>query len=86
MYYITSLAKFGHCCSMVWARRQGQWKDKTFGIFFSEEAAKSYALFYNVFSDVIFHPRVVQTFWVSKIIPVPVCLVAVMSWHSCYCD
>ena len=40
MYYIASLAKFGNCCSMVWARRQGQWKGKNFGISFSEEAAK----------------------------------------------
>ena len=26
MYYITSLAKFGNCCSIVWVHRQGQWK------------------------------------------------------------
>ena len=29
MYYIVSLAKFGNCCSMVWACRQGKWKGKT---------------------------------------------------------
>ena len=37
MYYIMSLAKFGNCCSMVWAHRQGQWKGKNFGIPFSED-------------------------------------------------
>ena len=40
MYYITSLAKFGNCCSMVWAHRQGQWKGKYFSLSFSEEVAK----------------------------------------------
>ena len=40
MYYIASLAKFGNCCSMVWARRQGQWKGRKFSRTFSEEAAK----------------------------------------------
>ena len=33
MYYIASLAKFGNCCSMVWARRLGKWKDKTIKCF-----------------------------------------------------
>ena len=37
MYYIMSLAKFGNCCSMVWAHRQGQWKGKNFGIPFSKD-------------------------------------------------
>ena len=37
MYYIVSLAKFGNCCTMVWAHRQGQWKSKNFGIPFSED-------------------------------------------------
>ena len=31
MYYIASLAKFGNCCGMTWARKQGQWKGKNFG-------------------------------------------------------
>ena len=34
MYYITSLAKFGNCCSMVWVHRQGQWKGKNFSLSF----------------------------------------------------
>ena len=38
MYFIVSLAKFGSCCSMVWARRQGQWKGKNY--FLSEKAGK----------------------------------------------
>ena len=38
MYYIVSLAKFGNCCSMVWAHRQGQWKCKNFSLSFSEAA------------------------------------------------
>ena len=37
MYYI---AKFGNCCSMVWARRQGQWKGKNYSLPFSEKADK----------------------------------------------
>ena len=31
--------------------------------------------FYNVFSDMIFYLRILQKFWVSKTIPVPICLV-----------
>ena len=38
--YIALLAKFGNYCSIVWAYRQAQWKDKNFGILFLEEAAK----------------------------------------------
>ena len=41
MHYIASLAKFGNCCSLVWVRRQGQWKGKNFSLSFSEEAAKT---------------------------------------------
>ena len=37
VYYITLLAKFGNCCSMVWAHRQGQWKGKNYTLSFSEE-------------------------------------------------
>jgi len=40
MHYNASLAKFGNCCSMVWAHRQGQWKGRKFSLSFSEEAAK----------------------------------------------
>ena len=79
MYYITSLAKFGNCCSMV--HRQGQWKGKYFSLSFSEEAAKQ---FYNVLSDVIFYPHILQQSRVSNPIPAPVCLVALMIWHCCY--
>ena len=32
----------------------------------------------------IFYPRVLQYFRVSKTIPVLACLVALMIWHSCY--
>ena len=32
---------------MVWAHRQGHWKGKNFSLSFSEEAAKSYTLFYK---------------------------------------
>ena len=39
---------------------------------------KKKALFYNVFSGVIFYPHVLKT------IPVPVCLLVLMIWHSCY--
>ena len=38
LYHTAS--QFGNCCSMVWARRQGQWKGKNFSLSFSEEAAK----------------------------------------------
>ena len=40
LYYITLLAKFGNCCSMVWVHRQGQWMGKYFSLSFLEEAAK----------------------------------------------
>ena len=47
---------------------------------------KSYVLFYNEFSDMIFYPRVLCTTKVSGIetIPAIACLVALMIWHSCY--
>ena len=80
LYYIVSLAKFGNCCSMTWARRQGQWKGKYFH--FGEGGKKSYALFYNVFSDLIFYPRILQKFRVSKTIPASVGL----SPMSCFSD
>ena len=44
-----------------------------------------YALFYNVFSDVIFYPRVLQESQVLKTIPASACLVtlvALMIWHN----
>ena len=40
MYYITSLAKFGNHCRIVWAHRQGQWKGKNYSLSFPEEAGK----------------------------------------------
>ena len=48
---------------------------------FRRRCQKSYALFYNVFSDMIFYPRILQQLWVSKTIPAPACLVALMIWH-----
>ena len=81
MYYITPLAKFGNCCGMVWVHRQSQWKGKHFTLSFSEQAAKKLC---NVFSDVIFYPRILQQLQVLKTIPAPACLVALMIWHSCY--
>ena len=40
--------------------------------------------FYNIFLDVIFYPRLLQYFRVSKTIPALACLVALMIWHSSY--
>ena len=34
MYYIASLAKFGNCCSTVWACRQDQWEDNNYSLSF----------------------------------------------------
>ena len=45
---------------------------------------RSYALFYNVFSDMILYPHIVQQLRVSKTIPALACPVALMIWHSCY--
>ena len=71
MYYITSLANFGNCCSML--------------VFpFRRRQQRSCALFYNVFLDMIFYPHVLQQLQVLKTIPAPACLVALMIWHSCY--
>ena len=83
MYYIALLANFGNCCSIVWAYRpmKGQ---ELWHFLFGGRGQKSYVLFYNVFLNVIFYPRVLQKFQVSKNIPVPVCLVALMIWHSGY--
>ena len=56
-----------------------KWK----GYHYSLSFPKSYALFYNVFSDVIFYPRVLQYFRVSKTLPALV-IVALLIWHSSY--
>ena len=40
-------------------------------------------LFYNIFSNAIFYPCILQYFQVSKSIPALACLVALMIWHSC---
>ena len=40
--------------------------------------------FYNVFSDVIFYPRILQYFGVSKTIPALAYLVTLTIQHSCY--
>ena len=45
---------------MVWARIQSQWKGKNYRLSFPEEVEKSYFYSHNVFSDVIFYPRVLQ--------------------------
>jgi len=75
MYYIASLAKFDDRCSTVWAHRQDQWEGNNYSLSFRRMREKIYATFYNVFSDVIFHPRVLQYFRVSKTIPALVYLV-----------
>ena len=59
-YYIVSLSKFGNCCSMVWPRRQGQWKGKSFSLSFSEEAEKKLHIVLQCIVDVIFYHRVLQ--------------------------
>ena len=47
---------------------------------FRRRRHKSYTLFYNVFLDLIIYPRILQKFRVTKTIPTPVCLVALMIW------
>ena len=77
MYYIASLAKFDNRCSTVWARRQDQWEGNNYSLSFRSMREKIYTFFfYNVFLDVIFYPRVLQYFWVSKTIPALAYLVA----------
>ena len=84
MYYIASLAKFGHPCSMVWARRQGQWKSKNFSLSFSEEAAKIlWIVLQCIFGHDFLSPC--ATFPGIKKFPVLPCLVTLVIWHSCYC-
>ena len=39
---------------------------------------------YSIFSDVIFNPRVLQYFRISKTTSALACLVSLMIWHSCY--
>ena len=45
---------------------------------------RSYALFHNVFLDMIFYPCILQKLRVSKPIPAPASLDALMIWHSYY--
>ena len=54
MYYIVASQILLHGR----ARMQTKWKGKKYCLSFPEEAEKSYLLFYNVFSDVIFYLRV----------------------------
>ena len=67
---------------MVWARIQYQWKGKKLSFRSVGGGKKCYL--HNVFSDVIFHPHILQQSRVSKTIPTPACLVAMMIWHCCY--
>ena len=76
MYYIASLAKFDNRCSMVWARRQDQWEGNNYSLSFRRMRKKIYAIFYNVFSDMIFYPRILQYVRVLKTIPPLAYLVA----------
>ena len=60
MHYIALLAKIGNCCSMVWARRQGQWKGKNSSLSFVEEAAKKLCVVLQCILDMIFYARILQ--------------------------
>ena len=79
MYYITSLAKFGNCYTTVWARRQDQWEGNNYSLSFQRMRKKFTHCFYNVFTDVIFYPHILQYFQVSKTIPA-------LYRMSCYSD
>ena len=60
LYHI-AIAKFGNCCSML--------------VFpFRRRRQRSYVFFCNVFSDVIFYPKVLQQLRGLKTIPVLPCL------------
>ena len=60
LYHI-AIAKFGNCCSML--------------VFpFWRRRQRSYVLFCDVFSDVIFYPHVLQQLQGLKTIPVLPCL------------
>ena len=52
---------------------------------FPEEVERSY-LFYNVFSDEVFNPGILQQSRISKTIPAPAYLVALMICHCSYRD
>jgi len=63
MYYIASLAKFGNCCSTVWARRQDQWKGNNYSLSFRRMRDKMYALFLqHIFGCDFLSPRI-TIFW-----------------------
>ena len=83
MYYIALQAKFDNRCSTVWARRQDQWEGNNYSLPF--EGCGKQRKFYNVFSDVIFYPHVLQYFWVSQTISALAYLVALTIQCSCYC-
>ena len=51
---------------MAWAHRQGQWKDKNFGISFMKEAAKKVHV---VLQCIFICPCVLQKFRVLKTFP-----------------
>ena len=62
MYYIVLLAKFGNCCSIVWAYR-----DKNFGIFFSEEGAKKLRVVLQcIFERDFLSPRTTKVSGIEK--------------------
>ena len=77
MYYIASLAKFDNHCSTVRALvRKTNGRGTTIVFPFEGCGKKFTRFFYTVFSDVIFYPRVLQYFRVSKTIPALAYLVA----------
>ena len=85
MDYITSLAKFG--CSMVRARRQGQWKGKNFVISFLEEAAKVTRCFTLYFGRDFLSPlpRILQKFplFLTLELLQPPVLLCALGMHTC---
>ena len=85
MYYIASLAKFDNCCSIQYGL-VGKTNGRGTTIVFPFEGCgkKIKRFFYSVFLDMIFYPRILQYFQVSKTIPALAYLVALTIQHSCY--
>ena len=69
-------------CSQALGKASGKASYSVFPV--RRRRQRTYALFYNAFLDMIFYPHILQQFRVSKTIPAPACLVALMIWHICY--
>ena len=83
MYYIIASQNFATAAAWYGLVSKANGRARTIGSL-SEQAENKLRIVLQCNSDVIFYPHVLQLSQVSKTIPVPACLGALMIWHSCY--